>query len=242
MNRYHKQFQLPNWSDKEQKILASSSILVIGAGGLANAALPYLAMAGIGKILIADGDKIEWTNLARQALFTENEIGLNKAEVVARKLKALNSSIHINFIPDFIKKSNLKDFLTEIDLILDCTDNFAIRYIINDLAVEKNIPWIYAGIYGWEGQISVLNGEVYGENRKGASYRCLFPDPPAAMEIPDCDTAGVLGTTVGFIGIQQAREAIFYLLKWESKANGHLINWNCMTMESYAIKLYQSAI
>lgn len=235
MNRYQKQLQLSNWSEKEQNILAKSTVLVIGAGGLANAALPYLAMTGIGKIIILDGDKIESSNLGRQALFTEEEIGKFKAETAAQKLKALNSSIEILYENEFAKRTILEKYIPNSDIILDCTDNFPIRYIIDDICKQFDKPWIYAGLYAWEGQIALLNGIVHGENKKSGTYRSIYPNPPQGLEIPDCDTAGVMATTVGFMGLQEAKEAIFYLVGWPSKANGHLVHWNCLNMTHYSV-------
>ncbi len=222
LHRYRKQLKLPEWNLPEQLKLAESTLLVVGAGGLACGALPYLVSAGIGKIILIDKDCVDLSNLGRQVIYATEEVGLPKVEVAKRKLNALNPNCEIEAISENLDANNAHELIAAVDLVIDCTDNFTTRYLINDTCVRYDKPFVYAAIHSWEGLISVCNGTVFGENRKGPTYRCFFPEEPGLDEIPTCDEAGVLGFLPGILGILQAKEAIYYLVSWESPANGAL--------------------
>jgi adenylyltransferase/sulfurtransferase len=243
LHRYSKQLKLPEWNLHEQRVLAQSTLLVVGAGGLASGALPYLVSAGIGKIILIDADRIDLSNLGRQVLYSTDEVGFTKVEMAAKKLKALNPHCQIESIQENLNPTNAAELIAAVDLVIDCTDNFTTRYLINDTCVKYDKPFVYAAIHSWEGLISLCNGNVYGEGRKGPTYRCFFPEEPGLDEIPTCDEAGVLGFLPGLLGILQAKEAIYYLVGWESPANGALgrFDANDMTLRFYKTNRSQTA-
>ena len=221
--RYRKQLNLPEWRKAQQMALKNASILVVGAGGLGCGALPFLAAAGVGTITILDADVIELSNLARQVLYRTADVGAPKALKAAEALLALNPTIAINGVAENLTAENALNYITQHDLILDCTDNFKTRYLINDTCVEWRKPFIYGAIHAWEGQFAVFTPD-------GPSYRSLFPVEPSPQEIPSCDEVGVLGVLPGIIGLLQAKEAIFYLAGFESPAQKSLMTFDLRDM------------
>ena len=201
-DRYARQINLPEIGIEGQKKLSNSSIVVIGAGGLGSPALLYLAAAGIGKITIVDGDVVEASNLHRQILYNESDIGTKKAETAAKKLKEINSQIKINFISEFLNKENAKSIIQNHEILIDGSDNIATRYILDDFCKEIGIPWVHASIHRFEGQIACFN--ISGSS----GYRDLFPDSSVAENVPNCAEAGVLGVLPGIIGTIQATQAL----------------------------------
>lgn len=240
LTRYSKQLKLPEWSIEEQIKLAQSTILVVGAGGLGCGVLPYLVAAGIGKIVLIDGDYIDVSNLARQVLYSSDEVGQPKVHVAQKKLTALNPHCQVEVIQDTLNRTNAAELIAAVDLVIDCTDNFETRYLINDTCVQYEKPFVYAAIHSWEGLISLCNGQVYGEDRLGPTYRCFFPSAPGLDEIPTCDDAGVLGFLPGILGIMQAKEAIYYLVGWSSPANGALGRFDATEMSMQFFKMMRS--
>ena len=200
--RYNRQIILPNWGVEAQEKVKASRVLVIGAGGLGCPVLSYLAAAGIGTIGIMDFDKIEISNLQRQVIYEMKDIGRNKASVASQKLKAFNPLINIVTIEKGIEKSNALDIIGKYDLVVDATDNFETRYLINDACVILNKPFVFASILGFEGQLSVFN------YKDGPTYRCLYPEPPAKENAPNCNENGVIGALAGTIGAMQANEVL----------------------------------
>lgn len=241
LHRYSKQLKLPEWNIREQNVLSQSTVLVVGAGGLASGALPYLVSAGIGKLILIDSDRIDLSNLGRQVLFSSDEVGQAKVIAAQKKLLALNPTCQIDVIEDFLNESNADELIAAVDLVIDCTDNFSTRYLINDTCVKYDKPFVYAAIHSWEGLISLCNGIVYGEDRKGPTYRCFFPEEPGLDEIPTCDEAGVLGFLPGIMGVLQAKEAIYYLVGWASPANGALGRFDVTEMSIRFFKMMRSS-
>jgi adenylyltransferase/sulfurtransferase len=221
--RYRKQLNLPEWRKAQQMRLKESKILVVGAGGLGCGALPFLAAAGVGSITILDADVIELSNLARQVLYKTEDLGVSKALKSAEALQALNPTIAIQGITENLTADNASNYIAQHDLIIDCTDNFKTRYLINDTCVALKKPFIYGAIHAWEGQFAVFTPS-------GSSYRKLFPVEPSANEIPACDEVGVLGVLPGIIGLLQAKEAIFYLAGFESPAQKSLMTFDLRDM------------
>jgi molybdopterin/thiamine biosynthesis adenylyltransferase len=221
--RYRKQLNLPEWRKAQQLRLKEASILVVGAGGLGCGALPYLAAAGVGLITILDADIIELSNLARQVLYKTSDVGAPKAFKAAEALQALNSAIIIKGIEENLTAENATAYIDQHDLIIDCTDNFKTRYLINDVCVALKKPFVYGAIHAWEGQFAVFHPV-------GPSYRSLFPVEPSPEEIPSCDEVGVLGALPGIIGLFQAKEAIFYLAGFESPAQKGLLTFDLRDM------------
>ncbi|MDF2515021.1 MAG: hypothetical protein K0R59_317 [Sphingobacterium sp.] len=204
--RYARQYVLPGFGEVGQAKLQSARLLVVGAGGLGCPALQYLAAAGVGHIAIIDHDRIELSNLHRQVLYDTADIGQPKAEVAARKLGQLNPECNIQYWVEQFNPANAVERLQSYDIILDCTDNFAARYLLCDACRLLDKPLIFAAIYQYEGQVAVFNvADAHGVK---TTYRHLFPLPPDPLEAPDCNTAGVLGVLPGMLGILQATEAI----------------------------------
>ena len=204
MNRFSKQINLSELGEAGQKKLLDASVLCVGAGGLGCPALLYLASAGVGRIGILDGDVVDESNLNRQVIFGRADIGKSKAEVAARILLEKYGDFKCIPMPFFLRNDNAVEILEDWDLVLDCTDNFATRYLINDACVLLGKPFVQGAIFRDEGQVAVFN------HRRGKSrpcnYRDLYPNPPAA--VPNCDETGVLGVLPGVIGTLQASEAI----------------------------------
>lgn len=201
MDRYSRQTRLPEIGMEGQRKIMSSSILVVGAGGLGAPALLYLAAAGVGRIGIIDSDRVDESNLQRQVIFCTQDIGRPKAQAAAERLKGLNPHIRIDWHDAEFNADNAAALVGEYDLILDGTDNFESKFLINDAAVKCGKPWIYAAIQGFDGQVSVFN------YKDGPCYRCLHPEKPAA-QIMNCAEAGVIGAVAGIAGVTQAMQAI----------------------------------
>jgi adenylyltransferase/sulfurtransferase len=230
-DRYSRQINLKGFGAEAQQKLQDAKVLVVGAGGLGVPALQYLAGVGVGTIGIVDGDTISATNLNRQVLYYESEVGKLKAEIASEKLSKQNPSITIKPFPVFLTADNAIDIIAQFDLVIDATDNFGTRYLINDACVMLNRPFIYGAIQYYEGHVSVFN---YND---GPTYRCLYPDFPSADEIPDCNTAGVLGVVPGIIGCQQALEAIKVLTGIGKTASGVLRIFDLLNNDQYEVKL-----
>ncbi len=201
--RYTRHLQMPQVGVKGQQRLKNSHVLIVGAGGLGCPVSLYLAAAGIGHITIIDGDTVDLTNLQRQIVFTTDQIGQSKAECVKQRLLALNPEIHVESVVSHLTIDNADALVQQADLILDCTDNFSTRYLINDTCIRLKKPWLFASIYQFSGQCALFTPA-------SACFRCLFPDKPT--EVADCNTAGVLGVLPGLLGTLQANEAIKYLV------------------------------
>lgn len=209
MNRYDRQIKLPEIGVEGQKKLGQAAVLCIGAGGLGSPALLYLVAAGIGKIGIIDGDHVDMSNLQRQVLFTMDDIGRSKAKSAAQRLRALNPDIKIEAYAENLTDINAEKLFELYDVILDGTDNFETKYLINDAAVKFNKPWVYGAIQGFLGQVSVFNFEA------GPCYRCLFPDKPTER-ILNCAEAGVIGAVAGMVGVTQALQVVQILVGHKS--------------------------
>ena len=205
LSRYQRQLSLAEIGFDGQKKLQQAAVLCVGAGGLGSAVLFYLAAAGVGHIGIIDMDTVDESNLQRQILFNEADIGQFKAQCAQRRLQALNSTIHITAYPQALDSANAGDFFKQYPLIIDATDNFTTKYLINDTAVSCNRPWIYGAIQRFDGQVSLFDAS------QGPCYRCLYPKPPQSP-IQNCADAGVIGTIAGLVGVTQAMQAIQWLV------------------------------
>jgi adenylyltransferase/sulfurtransferase len=199
--RYSRQITLPQIGKDGQLLLQKARVLVIGAGGLGCPALQYLAAAGIGNLEIIDFDTISLSNLNRQILFNPTELTKNKAETARTVLSKFNPDIKIIAHPVAFSAENAKELVERNDVILDCTDSPITRYLINDICVALNKPFVYAGIHRMEGQLAVFNF------KGGPTYRCVFPES-SSSPTGSCEDNGVLGTVPGILGIMQAQEAI----------------------------------
>jgi len=216
MNRYSRQIRLTEVGNKGQEKLKGSSVLVIGAGGLGCPVLQYLTAAGIGTLGIVDNDWVDETNLHRQVLYTVNDIGKPKPLAAKNKLKLMNPEVNIKVHFMRLDKESALRVISLYDVIVDCTDNFAARYLINDACVILNKPVVYGAIHRFSGQLMVLN------YKNGPTLRCLYPEPPHPLEVPTCDESGVLGSIAGTIGSMQATEVIKIILDLDEVLSGKL--------------------
>lgn len=218
MDRYSRHFNLPGFSKETQEALALKKIVIIGAGGLGIPALQYLAAAGVGRIDIFDHDQVSLSNLQRQVLYKESDIGKDKASIAAKRLQELNSELSINSRVKKISSDNIEELLaSDPDLIIDASDNFECRYIVNDYSKARGIPLVYGAIHRYEGQLSVFN------YKEGPSYRDLFPNAPEDGLVDNCDINGVLGPVAGTIGCLMATEALKVLTGIGKVLSGELL-------------------
>jgi adenylyltransferase/sulfurtransferase len=229
--RYQRQLVLPEFGPRAQERLKEALVLVIGAGGLGCPALLYLAAAGVGRITIIDPDSVDASNLQRQVLFTAEDQGSNKAQAAARRLRALNPLIRVESLPIRFDRSNALKLIGACDVVVDGSDNFATRYLVNDACVIAGKPFVYGAIQGFEGHVSVFN------LGSGPTYRCLFPEPPEPGTAPSCADAGVLGAVTGLIGAAQACEAIKVVTRVGETLSGRLLIWNALTMTPSTLTL-----
>ena len=214
MMRYDRQIKLDEVGASGQEKLRNASVLIIGVGGLGCPAAQYLAGAGVGKIGLVDHDKVSITNLHRQVLYDEFDVGKSKAMVAKEKLQRLNREIELVAIEEALTKENAEKLFNLYDLIIDGTDNFETKYLINDACILTGKAWIYASIYKNEGQLSVFNFQ------NGPSYRCLFPK--TTRQNVSCEATGVLGVTPGILGVLQAAEALKIILDAGTVLSGKL--------------------
>ena len=224
MERYSRQMVLPELGPNGQQKLKESSVIVIGAGGLGIPASVYLAAAGVGRIGIVDEDVVEKSNLHRQTIYTEGDVGRSKALVAAERLQSVNPHIAIEPHEIRLSSANALDNLREYDLVIDCTDNFPARYLINDACVLLGKPDVYASIFRFDGQASTFHSQ------KGPCYRCLFPEPPPPDSVQDCAVAGVLGVLPGIMGSIQAVEAMKLMIGLGEPLFGRLLVFNATDM------------
>ncbi|KAL1740022.1 hypothetical protein HDZ31DRAFT_68357 [Schizophyllum fasciatum] len=219
---YSRQLILPGFGAPAQRALLSSAVAVVGAGGLGCPALTSLALAGVGRLTIIDHDAVDLSNLARQSLHDRASIGTNKALSAKAALARLAPSIAVSAVPDALTPQNALTLLADHDLVLDCTDNPAARYLINDAALALRIPLVSAAAQQYDGQLAVYN------HAGGPCLRCLFPRPPAPHLAPSCSDVGVLGPVVATIGALQALEAIKLLARLPQPAHPHMLIFSAL--------------
>jgi adenylyltransferase/sulfurtransferase len=239
--RYTRHIQLANFGITGQKKLKQSHLVIIGAGGLGCPAALYLAAAGVGKITLVDGDQVDITNLQRQVGFDMTMLGQNKAEALKTRLCQLNPDIELVAKTDDLSLDNAQSIIQSADLVLDCTDNFATRYLINDVCYQLSKPWIMASIGEFYGQSSLFvpSHSINSDNISGACFRCLFPQQPD--NIKDCNSAGVLGVLPGMLAMYQTAEAIKFLVGLETPLQGNLLIIDAITMTQNKFKLQKNS-
>jgi molybdopterin/thiamine biosynthesis adenylyltransferase/rhodanese-related sulfurtransferase/molybdopterin converting factor small subunit len=229
--RYSRHLIMPEVGLEGQSKLKSASVLIIGAGGLGTPSATYLAAAGVGRIGIVDFDTIERSNLHRQVLYSEQDVGKNKAEIARRRLLEINPNVSIEVYKIKLDSSNALDILKNYDIILDGTDNFPTRYLVNDACVLLGKPNVYASIFRFEGQASVFSLP------DSPCYRCLYETPPPAGLVPSCAEGGVLGVLPGIMGSIQAAEAIGLILGKGRSLAGRLLLFDALDMTFKELKL-----
>jgi sulfur-carrier protein adenylyltransferase/sulfurtransferase len=233
--RYARHYSLKDFGYEGQQQLAGAKVLVVGAGGLGCPVLQYLVAAGVGTIGLADDDRVSLSNLQRQVLYTTEDIGCSKASVAAQKLQQLNPEVTILSYKMLITNKNALGLITDYDVVVDCTDNFVARYLINDACVLLNKPLIFGAVYQYEGQVAVFN--VAGTDGNALNYRDLFATPPDPLEVADCNEAGVLGVLPGIIGIMQANEVIKLLTGIGEALINKLLTFSLLTYDSFIIEI-----
>ena len=234
-SRYLRQTSLISFGAINQNKLLQAKVLVVGLGGLGVPIAQYLNAMGVGTIGIVENDVIALHNLQRQVLYAENEVGAPKLAVGLKKLQAQNTNT--KFIPfnTYLNATNALEIIAQFDVVVDATDNFGTRYLINDACVILNKPFVYGALHGFEGQISVFNF------KNGPTYRCLFPNPPKQDSIPDCNVNGILGVLPGIIGTLQALEVIKVITDIGEPLTGKLLLYDGLTQQTRSIQFNRQA-
>jgi molybdopterin/thiamine biosynthesis adenylyltransferase len=206
LSKYNRQIIISNIGIEGQEKLKSSKVLIIGLGGLGSSVAYYLTSAGIGYLGLLDKDKVELSNLNRQILHYESDVGKSKTESAFSKLSKLNSDIRIEIHEDQLSKDNIENIIKDYDFIVEASDNFETKFLVNDTCIKLGIPFVIGGVFQFEGQmITVLPKET-------ACYRCVFKEIPTPGTYPTTGEEGVMGTTAGFFGLIEANEAIKFLV------------------------------
>ncbi len=232
--RYLRHHMLPQVGRAGQERLSRARVTLIGAGGLGSPVAFYLAAAGVGTITLIDQDRIDRSNLQRQILHTDERVGSLKVESARQTLLALNPDITVHARAERLVAANAEELLRGADLIIDGADNFETRYLVNDTAMRLGIPWIYGAVQAFAGQVSMFAPHLGADQ---PCYRCLFPEPPAPGEAPNCAEAGVLGALPGLIGSLQATEALKWLLGLDEPLLGKLLCVDALRMDFRSIRL-----
>ena len=233
--RYARHYALSDFGFEGQQKLLNAQVLVIGAGGLGCPVLQYLVASGIGTIGIVDHDIVSLSNLQRQTLYSTDDVGKKKVEVASQKLQQLNPEIKINIYPLEVTSKNAWEIISDYEIIVDCTDNFSTRYLINDVCILLEKPLIFGAIYKYEGQITVFNANPKNEN--SINYRHLFPNPPKPEEVQNCNDVGVLGVLPGMIGMMQANEVIKLITGLGEILDGKLLTFNMLNHEIFTLDI-----
>jgi len=236
--RYHRQMILKDFGEGGQQKLSQAKVLAIGAGGLGCAALQYLAAAGVGTIGVVDDDVVCLSNLHRQILYSVKDIGLPKAERAAEILQHLNPEIKIIPFPERLTTQNALSIMDAYDIIIDGTDNFSSRYMINDACVLLNKPLVYGAVSQYEGQIAIFNPHPLKGGEERVNYRDIFPYPPKENEVLNCAEAGVLGVLPGIIGTMQANETIKLVTGIGKPLINCLLTYNALNNHLYEVELF----
>ena len=231
MRRYSRHLLLPEVGVKGQRRLLASKVLLVGAGGLGSPAALYLAAAGVGEIGLVDFDKVEASNLQRQVMYGTRDIGRPKLEAARDRLTDLNPDVAVRTYEQHLSSENALEILRPYDVILDGTDNFPTRYLVNDASVLLGKPNVYGSIYRFEGQASVFDA------RRGPCYRCLYPEPPPPGLVPSCAEGGVLGVLPGLVGTIQATETVKLLLGIGEPLVGRLLLFDALSMRFRELRL-----
>ena len=233
--RYSRHIILKEVGGKGQQKLFAGRVLIIGAGGLGSPIALYLAAAGVGTIGIADADVVDLSNLQRQVIHQTKDVGIAKVLSAKEKMQAINPELKVNTYREWISAANIGEIIKDYDFVIDGTDNFAAKFLINDACVLAGKPYSHGGILQFDGQTFTIDP---GES---ACYRCIFPTPPPKDAIPTCSVAGVIGVLPGVIGTIQATEAIKYLLGKGELLTNRLLTYNALRMRFREVPVKKSA-
>lgn len=231
IRRYSRHILLPEVGGRGQQKIRQASVLLVGTGGLGSPAALYLAAAGVGRLGLVDHDTVDISNLQRQVLHATPDLGRPKVESAREKLTALNPDVQVEVYRERLDSGNAARLIQQYDLVVDGSDNFSTRYLVNDACYFAGKPLIHGSIFRFEGQLTtILPGE-------GPCYRCLYPDPPPAGLVPSCQEAGVLGVLAGVIGVLQATEALKYILGRGELLRGRLLLYDALAMSFRQVKV-----
>lgn len=233
-HRYSRQTTIPGFGNESQEKLKKASILVIGAGGLGSPVLLYLVAAGVGKIGIVENDTVDLSNLQRQVLFSEKDVSKSKLQKSHARLKEMNSATDFVLFEERFSSENALKIASEFDLLVDCTDNFPTRYLVNDVCEILNKPFVYGALHRFEGQAAVFN------HNNSCTYRDLFENPPSEEMAPNCETAGVLGSVAGIVGTIMATEAIKVITAAGETLSNQLLLIDTQSMDFRKMKLQKN--
>lgn len=234
IERYSRQILLPRIGGRGQEKLFQAKVLIIGAGGLGSPCAFYLAAAGVGKLGIVDSDKVELNNLQRQILHTTEGVGTSKAESAKLRLNKLNPDVEVIPYQLRLNSSNIREIIKDYDLVVDGSDNFPTRYLVNDACVLSRKPLFHAGILRFDGQaITIIPFE-------SACYRCVFPEPPPPGLVPSCQEAGILGVVAGILGLIQANEVLKYILGIGELLTNQLLIFDALTSNFRKVKAHRN--
>jgi molybdopterin/thiamine biosynthesis adenylyltransferase/rhodanese-related sulfurtransferase len=234
IHRYSRHLLIPDVGLEGQRALKAASVLVVGTGGLGSPVALYLAAAGIGRIGLVDYDVVDFSNLQRQIIHSESRLGDLKVESARDRLLDLNPEIQVDIYNEFLNSDNAFEIAEPYEIIIDGTDNFPTRYLVNDLCVLTGKPNVYGSIYRFDGQASVFNA------KGGPCYRCLFPEPPPPGLVPSCAEGGVLGVLPGTIGSIQATEALKLILGIGEPLVGRLLLYDALDLSFQSVKLHKN--
>ena len=233
--RYARHLTLPEIGEEGQQKLKRASVLIIGAGGLGSPAAMYLAAAGVGRIGLVDFDVVDSTNLQRQILYGESVIGERKVDAAWKRLHDMNRNVRVETFNDRLSSRNALALFEPYDVVLDGTDNFPTRYLVNDACVLSGKPNVYGSVFRFDGQAAVF------DSARGPCYRCLYPDPPPPNLVPSCAVGGVLGVLPGIVGTIQASEAIKLVTGVGSPLIGRLLMIDALSMAFRTLKLEKNS-
>lgn len=231
LERYSRHILLKDVGVEGQIKIMESRVLIIGAGGLGAPAALYLAAAGVGNIGIVDSDKVDLSNLQRQVIHFTKDIGIEKVQSAAEKMRAINPDVSVKPIYEFVRADNIAGIIDGWDFVIDGTDNFASKFLINDACVMAGVPFSHGGILRFNGQtMTVVPGQ-------SACYRCVFSAPPPKDLVPTCSQAGILGAVAGMLGTIQAAEALKYVIGLDGCLTDRLLTFDAMTMDFRNVKI-----
>jgi molybdopterin/thiamine biosynthesis adenylyltransferase/rhodanese-related sulfurtransferase len=236
--RYARHLTLPEFGEAAQEKLLKSSVLLIGAGGLGSPLALYLGAAGVGRLGIMDFDVVDVSNLQRQVIHRTQDVGTSKAKSARRGVNDLNPEVKVELYEEGITSANALEIIAKYDIVIDGTDNFPTRYLVNDACVMLGKVNIYGSIYRFEGQATVFDVRRNADGaRNGPCYRCLYPEPPPPGEVPSCAEGGVLGVLPGMIAMIQATEAIKVLTGMGRTLNGRFLRYDALNMTFRELRL-----
>ncbi|UCH26755.1 MAG: molybdopterin-synthase adenylyltransferase MoeB [Trueperaceae bacterium] len=239
LDRYSRHIILPGVGARGQRKLVDARVLVVGAGGLGSPVLTYLAAAGMGCLGIVDDDKVDLTNLQRQVLYHTDDVGKLKTTAATERIRALNPNVQVSAYPERLSRQNIRSIIRAFDLIIDGSDNFPTRYLVNDACILEGKPLLYGAISQFEGQVSLWNTSTH-EGARGPCYRCLFPSPPPPGSVPSCAEAGVFGVLPGVVGSMMAVEALKVLLGLGTPLAGVLLHYDALESDIRRIRVQRN--